>query len=256
MSPETEQRGSPRPRLLMLLSVLLRLVADGPLAWMLLFLHFPRAGTGGLAAGVFNGALFLSFATTHSLLARPGPKKALADRVGTLYVRPLFVATSGLSLSALLCLWRPLAGSLWRAEGPLYWLLTALFVGTVGGLVWAASFVDYAQFLGVRPLRRSVHRRPPKAPTFSARGPYAYCRHPMYAFLLLALWTGPVMTMGRFQFAAMASLYLLAGTLHEERNLRQELGEVYDRYRAAVPMWIPRLPPWRRRVSFAEHDSS
>jgi protein-S-isoprenylcysteine O-methyltransferase Ste14 len=240
----------------MLLTVLLRLVADAPLVWMLLFLHFPRPGTGGLAAGLFNGALFVSFAATHSLLARPGPKKALAGWVGAVYVRPLFVIASGVSLSAVLYLWRPLAGSLWRAAGPLYWLLTVLFVGAVGGLVWAASFVDYPQFLGVRPLLRAARGRPPRPATFSARGPYAYCRHPMYAFLLLALWTGPVMTAGRLQFAALATLYLLAGTLLEERNSRQELGEVYDLYRSAVPMWIPRLSPWRPDVSLAGRDPS
>lgn len=66
----------------------------------------------------------------------------------------------------------------------------------------------------------------------------------MYGFLLMALWIGPVMPFGRLVIAALASVYVLAGTLLEERSLRAELGEVYDVYRAHVPMWIPRLTPW------------
>jgi len=51
---------------------------------------------------------------------------------------------------------------------------------------------------------------------------------------LVALWVGPMMTLGRLEFAALASLYLFAGTLLEEHNLRQELGDVYDVYAALL----------------------
>jgi len=36
-----------------------------------------------------------------------------------------------------------------------------------------------------------------------------------------------------------------SGHFLEERTLRQELGEAYDHYRVNVPMWIPRLTPWK-----------
>lgn len=37
---------------------------------------------------------------------------------------------------------------------------------------------------------------------------------------------GAVMTCGRLAFAFLANLYLFVGALLEERNLREELGEV------------------------------
>ena len=60
------------------------------------------------------------------------------------------------------------------------------------------------------------------------------------------------MTLTRFEFALIGSVYLVIGTYFEERNLRQELGEVYELYQANVPMWIPRLSPWKykRRHTF------
>jgi protein-S-isoprenylcysteine O-methyltransferase Ste14 len=211
---------------------------------MLLFLHFPRAGPGGVRAAAFNAALFGAFGVIHSALARERPKKIIASLVGATHVRPVYVAIGGVTLSCLLYLWRPLAGTFWCGTGLAYWVLSLLFLAAVAGLFYTATCIDYLEFLGIRSLLRSARGQPPKPPVFSAKGPYAYCRHPMYSFLLIALWIGPVMTIGRFEFAALASVYLFAGTLFEERNLRQELGAVYDAYAANVPMWIPRLSPW------------
>jgi protein-S-isoprenylcysteine O-methyltransferase Ste14 len=123
----------------------------------------------------------------------------------------------------------------------------ALFISF--GALHTTFFIDYLDFLGIRALLRILKNRPVRSPVFSVRGPYAYCRHPLYLFLLLALWIGPIMTYGRLEFALLASLYLLVGTFLEERNLREELGEIYDLYRANVPMWIPRLKPWRPELT-------
>ena len=67
----------------------------------------------------------------------------------------------------------------------------------------------------------------------------------MYLAMLGAFWVGPVMSSGRFEFSALATLYLLVGLRLEERNLREELGPEYDLYCANVPMLIPRARPWR-----------
>jgi protein-S-isoprenylcysteine O-methyltransferase Ste14 len=67
----------------------------------------------------------------------------------------------------------------------------------------------------------------------------------MYAIMLLLLWLGPTMTYSRLEFSILASVYFIIGTFHEEKNLRRELGEIYDVYRENVPMWIPRLRPWK-----------
>jgi hypothetical protein len=36
---------------------------------------------------------------------------------------------------------------------------------------------------------------------------------------------------------------LLAGTLHEERNLTRESGDPYELYKKHVPMWLPKPTP-------------
>jgi protein-S-isoprenylcysteine O-methyltransferase Ste14 len=223
---------------------LLRAVADLPVVWLLLFLQSPSEGSGGIGAVAFNATLFVAFATIHSALARDRSKDLVARLVGANYSRPAYVAIAGLTLSFLLYLWRPVAGTFWHTTGGAYWVLSFLFLTAVAGLFYAATFIDYVQFLGVRSLLRAARGQPPKLAAFSAEGPYAHCRHPMYSFLLIAFWVGPVMTSGRAEFAALGTVYLLVGTALEERNLRQELGAIYDLYAANVPMWIPRLSPW------------
>ena len=150
-----------------------------------------------------------------------------------------------LMLTFILHAWQPLPGTVWQTDGPLYWLLTAGYLACVGFMLYSASGIDYLDFLGIRTIRRRMRNQPAKPPAFSVKGAHAHCRHPMYLALTIALWTGPVMTYTRLEFAALATLFLFVGTVFEERNLREELGDVYDLYRENVPMWIPRLTPWQ-----------
>ncbi|NIQ37904.1 MAG: hypothetical protein GTN81_04855 [Proteobacteria bacterium] len=225
------------------LLILTRIFSDVPLFWMFYSLHFQEEGRGGISNAVFNGVLFVSFGVIHSLMARNRVKKYVAKLVGDDLVRIVYVVIAGVTLSLVLHLWRPVGGMVWHTQGILYWILSVLYLGLIGGIIYSTFFIDYLEFIGIRHILRKMKNRSPKAPRFSAKGPYAHCHHPMYLFLFMALWVGPVMTVGRFEFALFGSAYLVVGTFLEEGNLREELGEVYDIYRANVPMWIPQLRP-------------
>lgn len=70
-------------------------------------------------------------------------------------------------------------------------------------------------------------------------GPYAFCRHPMYAGEL-ALWLGWAALYGSIPvligFAVLAGLVGLLAP-REERALEARFGEAYRRYKARVPQW-------------------
>ncbi len=233
-----------------------RLVADLPLLAMFLFLHFCPEGQGREGAAVFNLALFLLFALSHSLLTREPGQRLLARLVGEEGTRALFIWISGISLTLVLLFWRPLSGALWSTAGPPYWALVIIYAALVAGMIYTGSQVDYLAFLGMRDLLRRLRGKPARPAVFQLRGPYAHVRHPLYLLLLLAMWTAPVMTYTRLEFSVLGTLYMMLGTFHEERNLRRELGEVYAIYQANVPMWIPRLRPWRPAGSGEALDSA
>lgn len=227
-----------------------------PLLWMLYLLHFSEPGVGGTSEAAYNAVLFLLWCALHSLTARDLGKAFLSKLVGSAGVRALYVVVSGVTLSALLYFWRPIAGVLWTTEGPLYWLLTLSYIVTIIATFYTTRYIDMGEFLGIRTHLRALKNKPPKAPVFCVEGPYSYCRHPMYLLCIVILWIGPTMTYGRLEFALLGTAYFLVGTYLEERNLRAELGKAYEVYRENVPMWIPRLTPWRFASRGSEPNQS
>jgi protein-S-isoprenylcysteine O-methyltransferase Ste14 len=48
------------------------------------------------------------------------------------------------------------------------------------------------------------------------------------------------MTVNRAVLAALVTLYVVLGSMHEEYRLRATYGAAYERYRRVVPFLIPR----------------
>jgi protein-S-isoprenylcysteine O-methyltransferase Ste14 len=231
------------------IAFLVRLLSDVPYVFLLYFLQFPKQGSGGWFDASFNAVLFGTFAVIHSLFARDFAQRGLARVTGEDFAKPTYVVANGIVLLLVLYFWRPISGTLWQTEGPAYWVLTGLCLASVAGLFYTCLSIDYQGFLGIRVFLRKLAGKPSRPIPFSAAGPYAHVRHPMYLFFIGVLWIGPVMTYGRVEFAFLGTAYMIVGVFLEERNLRKEFGEVYDDYRANVPMWIPRLRAWKRDVS-------
>jgi protein-S-isoprenylcysteine O-methyltransferase Ste14 len=83
---------------------------------------------------------------------------------------------------------------------------------------------------------------PPRA--LVVRGLYRYVRNPMYLSVTLiilgeALLVGsPGLLLYWVVWFAAANLFVMA---YEEPRLQRQFGEGYERYRSAVPRWIPRF---------------
>jgi protein-S-isoprenylcysteine O-methyltransferase Ste14 len=79
------------------------------------------------------------------------------------------------------------------------------------------------------------------------RGPYRHVRNPMITGVG-AVVAGEAALLGSVPlliwFAAFAAANAVYMPLVEEPGLRHRFGTDYDRYRANVPRWLPRLRPW------------
>jgi protein-S-isoprenylcysteine O-methyltransferase Ste14 len=75
-------------------------------------------------------------------------------------------------------------------------------------------------------------------------GAYRWVRHPISVGWLLAFWATPTMTVAHLVFAIATTAYILVAIQLEERDLLHAHGTLYARYRAEVPMLLPR--PARR----------
>ena len=72
-------------------------------------------------------------------------------------------------------------------------------------------------------------------------GFYRIMRPPLYVFSLLMIWLLPIMTWNILAFNIGASLYMLVGSIVEERKLVQEYGTQYLDYKKQVPPFWPKL---------------
>jgi len=90
----------------------------------------------------------------------------------------------------------------------------------------------------------------PVAPTerLVIGGEYRFVRNPMYVAVIGAV-LGQVMIFGSLPLLVYAVVVwgVMAAFVHwyEEPVLLERYGEEYQRYRRAVPAWLPTLHPWR-----------
>ena len=114
---------------------------------------------------------------------------------------------------------------------------------TIAGLVVIAVALlgyDRGRFLGTSQIR---HPDDAEDEALRIDGLHRYVRHPLYSGLFLILW-GHAQTEFAFATALWASVYLVIGTIYEERRLTDRYGDAYRDYRARTPAYIP----WRGRI--------
>ncbi|HKO97304.1 MAG TPA: isoprenylcysteine carboxylmethyltransferase family protein [Pyrinomonadaceae bacterium] len=90
-------------------------------------------------------------------------------------------------------------------------------------------------------------------------GPYAFTRNPLYLGSFL-LGLGFTISSGRWQLGVLFALLFLGIYLPvmrvESATLAELFGESFKKYAAAVPLFLPRLSPYRGEVSQAGFDKS
>jgi len=131
-------------------------------------------------------------------------------------------------------------------EGP-WRILQAGLLGYAAIKFYGGTRVyDTDFFLGIIQWRSYRQNRNITPLPFSCRGILRYVRHPWYSGGIAFLWgLGPI-TDVNLVVRSILSLYLVMGTLLEERKLVRELGAPYRHYCSRVPMLIP----WRGKVDY------
>jgi len=207
----------------------------------------PKSIDSGVAGPVgpallVNAALLGAFAVQHSGMARQGFKRVWTRIVPPAVERSTYVLVSSLLLVALYVFWRPMPEAVWSVEHAaasaaltgLYWL---------GWLIVLTStfMIDHFDLFGLRQVWRQFTGRADTGHRFVTPLFYRVVRHPLYFGFILALWGGPVMTVGHALFAGALTAYILIAIQLEERDLVRQLGERYVSYRQKVPMLVPGL---------------
>lgn len=187
---------------------------------------------------------WLAYAALHSLLASLGCKTRVTRRWPGFapYYR---LAFNGLAIVLVL----PLAWAthaipgewLWRWTGTSAWLANGLALAALTGLWLSHGSYDMGEFLGTKPLREQ-RRDAAEHGDFRISPLHRHVRHPWYALGLVLVWTRD-MNAPWLVSALAITLYLILGSLLEERKLEAHFGAAYRDYRQRVPGLVPL--PWK-----------
>jgi protein-S-isoprenylcysteine O-methyltransferase Ste14 len=200
-------------------------------------------------AALANVALIAQFPLVHSLLLTGRGGRFLARLVpgshGATLATTTYAIIASAQLLALFALWTPSGIVWWRAEGVLFWIVTAAY-GASWLLLLKASFDAGAEVqsgaLGWMSLMARVRPAFPDMPT---EGLFRIIRQPIYVAFALTLWTVPVWTPDQLALAFSYTAYCLLAPRLKERRFAARYGERFHRYRADVPYALPRFAPAR-----------
>jgi protein-S-isoprenylcysteine O-methyltransferase Ste14 len=162
---------------------------------------------------------------------------------GYRYYRLIFNIISIVTLAPLLLYGNSIdAPVLYEYHGPLLWIKIMLLAVAIGLFVLGALKYDILSFVGIRQLRSgSRYSVMSKTGAIDTSGIMGLTRHPWYLGALFFIWSDDVrITTTSLIVNVILTIYLVYGTLLEERKLVIELGDAYREYQKQVPMLFPR----------------
>jgi protein-S-isoprenylcysteine O-methyltransferase Ste14 len=127
--------------------------------------------------------------------------------------------------------------------------------GTIASLAVIAAGLGL-RFWAAGSAGTHTHSSAIEGPQLATGGPYAFARNPIYLGSMIA-GLGMIGLIGDarllpLHIAAFAVLYAIIVPA-EERYLQATFGAEYERYRGAVPRFLPRLRPWAGRIERGFH---
>ena len=214
----------------------------------LLFLYFLYAGSldwvrlnlGESGKLLVNGVLSFVFFIQHSGMIRRSFRKNLSRFIPAHFQGAAYTVASGVVLLVFVALWQGTDTILVEANEPFRNVLRLLFLLSILGMLWGMWALRSIDMFGLGPILTYIRTTPRKETPFTIRGPYRWVRHPLYLFMLVLFWSCPVLTTDRLLCNVLWTIWVVAATILEERDLIDDFGDAYRDYQAKVPMLLPR----------------
>jgi methanethiol S-methyltransferase len=184
-------------------------------------------------AAIVDVALVMLFGLQHSVMARPWFKQQVMARMPEPLQRVTYVHMANAALFLVILMWQPIHIELWDLnETPAREVLWLLFAAGWLILFLGAWSFGINELLGIDQVMawRDGARHTPRLKTGFL---YRWLRHPMYVGVLMGIWVTPRMSFGHLLLALGMTAYVLIAMRYEERDLKQQFGSRYSRWRGA-----------------------
>jgi methanethiol S-methyltransferase len=204
-------------------------------------LQLVQMGLSERAVLASDGFISLIFFVQHSGMLRRRFRARLSGIIPPYYHGAFFAILSGAILIPLVIFWQSSTITLYELQSFPRLLARGVFLLAIAGLGWGTFALRSFDPFGINPIRDHLSGKQHAPQQFVVRGPYSWVRHPLYFFLILMIWSCPVLTVDRMLFNVLWSAWIYVGTFLEEADLLLDFGEAYHDYQYKVP----RLIPWR-----------
>ncbi len=189
---------------------------------------------------LWDGFLSVVFFLQHSGMIRSSFRSWVSSFIPAHYYAATYAIASGAVLTAVVLLWQQSPTMLFAVRGLLRLPFYAVILLAIAGFAWGVRALSEFDPFG-RIAILSHRQNQPQAPRLIVRGPYLWVRHPLYLFTLIFIWATPSLSVDRFLFNGLWTVWIVIGSWLEERDLVAAFGESYRHYQHTVPMLIP----WR-----------
>lgn len=181
------------------------------------------------------------FGFQHSLMARPGFKRAWTRIIPKSIERSTYVLFTSIALILLYLFWQPMPEVVWHVDSQMGSVVLWTLFGVGWALVLLSTFmISHAHLFGVHQVYDRFKNREEWEPGFQTPGLYHRMRHPIMTGFFIAFWATPHMTLGHLLFTIVTSAYILVATYgFEERDLKVAFGQRYKDYLKQVPAFFP-----------------
>ena len=200
------------------------------------------------------------FAGIHSLLASKEAKekanKLLGERTRNGLYRPLYNGLAIVSFGALGLYGLKLPDrELYRVRGSLSWLMHSVQFFFLMYLLYGAREIGFLKLAGVPNIialitgqsfvpvepegQGPILESPDK---MKITGPFRFNRHPLNFGMMPIIWLMPRMTVNLAAFNLITTVYLILGSLHEEKRFVETYGQAYVDYQTSeINFFVPSL---------------
>jgi len=150
-----------------------------------------------------------------------------------------FAIFSGIMLTLVVLFWQESPYVIFSISTPYTYALYFLQSAAVVGIIWGIRSLKNFDPFGNKQISLFINKKPERVGKFKLRGPYKFTRHPLYFFMLILIWTHPIITLDRLLFISLWTIWIWIGTILEEKDLVVHFGDHYREYQRNVPMLIP-----------------
>jgi len=228
----------------LIILVIAAIIGTGSFVAFLFFLYAGslnqvHLGMNELERLVFNTLISVTFFLQHSIMIRRPIRRRLSVLIPSHYQGAVYTVASGFVLLAFVAFWQGSDITLFDLHGLPGGVMRAFYFLSIIGTGWGMWALRSIDMFGLDPILKNLRVKPSPSMPFTIRGPYRWVRHPLYLFMIVLFWSCPSLTADRLLFNILWTIWVVIGTILEERDLVDDFGDAYRDYQANVPMLVP-----------------